>query len=138
MKKIFFLTLFVLLFASCRSLNPRQPDGSWRLSHMILSNGVVLEPAGQISLIFYPEERGIGGTAVCNNYGARYTLADSVIAFSEIAATEAYCGENAGDQEFFLGLQHAQTYFRTDSSFRIKSVGDVVEMHFTPLPHNER
>lgn len=98
------------LFTSCscsmacqKSALPQALDGTWKV---VSVNGSKPEIETPMTLNFEIKDMHLGGKAICNSYGAAFTLtATGDMKIADIASTRVGCAGNTFENSFYAALQ---------------------------------
>ncbi len=83
---------------------------SWQLTGISANNERMQTPLNEIFTLKFDDKNHIGGQAACNSYGGDVKADGKNISFSNIVATQVYCGDLSLDREYFAALNSAKTY----------------------------
>lgn len=140
MRQILVLALLVALSACAAPDAPvQQPttepiDGSWQLtSGAVDGRQIPILDDHPITLTFRGAE--IGGTAACNNYGARVRVADGALRIEEVGLTAMACAppEAMEAEAVYLEALSRVTAFQRRGD-ELVAVGDAVDLVYEALP----
>lgn len=132
-KKVFFLLLatvatFVLLTSCACKMNHKgasleEVAGDWQVTHINGNKFLGEEP---MTINFDIKEMRIGGKAICNSYGAPFTLKTSgTIKIKDVFSTLVGCPGNGFETEYYALLESiTYIYIKGQEAFLYKDKND--------------